>query len=147
MEERNKTNGSHTMDLSQMFTDNFNVFSVKDLKVLLVNDEPLTLMILEQQMIQYIGIQKVNVNTATNGLEAYEMASCGGYDLILMDLNMPIMDGFKATKKIKDYFSSSCLFVGGGYNSDDEQNGSENLSSAPIIVALSASELDSSLTQ
>jgi len=43
-----------------------------------------------------------------------------------MDLNMPIMDGFKATRKIKDYFSSSNIFVGGGCSSDFEDDGSEN---------------------
>lgn len=38
---------------------------------------------------------------ATTGLEAFEMATAKDYDLILMDLHMPVMDGLEATKLIR----------------------------------------------
>lgn len=38
---------------------------------------------------------------AENGKEAVEKAATGGFDLITMDLEMPIMNGFEATRKIK----------------------------------------------
>ena len=97
-------------------------------------------------MTSSIGILKANLSSASNGLEAYEIAACQNFDLIIMDLNMPIMDGFKATKKIKDYFRNSNIFMGGDFNSDDEDN-DRSLRTEPIIVALSASELDQQLTQ
>ena len=42
---------------------------------------------------------EINLTRAKNGKDAVELAQKNNYDLILMDLKMPIMDGFEAVKK------------------------------------------------
>ncbi len=49
-------------------------------------------------------LERLNADTdvAVNGVEAVEMAMSQAYDLILMDMEMPIMDGFEATAKLRE---------------------------------------------
>jgi CheY-like chemotaxis protein len=41
------------------------------------------------------------IDIANNGLEALELLDKNKYDIILMDLMMPVMDGFEATRQIR----------------------------------------------
>jgi len=43
------------------------------------------------------------LDVAENGEMAFEKASKRQWDLILMDMNMPVVDGFKAAEKIRDW--------------------------------------------
>lgn len=46
---------------------------------------------------------------AEHGEEAFELVKKGNYDLILMDCQMPVMDGFTATSKIREFENSMGL--------------------------------------
>ncbi|MFC3121697.1 hybrid sensor histidine kinase/response regulator [Agaribacter flavus] len=48
-----------------------------------------------------------NIDIAENGLEAVEMAAENAYDMILMDYQMPVMDGIEATSHIKQALHTS----------------------------------------
>ncbi len=45
----------------------------------------------------------LKVDLADNGLEAFEKRRSGDYDIIFMDISMPVMDGVEATHEILDY--------------------------------------------
>jgi len=68
----------------------------KDLSILVADDEPLNFQYIE---ILLKGIAK-RLDHASNGKIAVEMALKQEYDLVLMDIKMPIMDGIEATKII-----------------------------------------------
>ncbi|NLU49030.1 MAG: response regulator [Syntrophomonadaceae bacterium] len=67
-------------------------------KVLLVEDDPVASKVACYQL----GKFGYRVDVATNGREAVEAALGGDYALILMDCHMPVMDGFTATRAIRD---------------------------------------------
>ncbi len=69
----------------------------KDLHVLCVDDYKLNLTILTK-MLSAHGIQ---CSTAANGQQAVDMVVKHNYDMIFMDIQMPVLDGVEATKQIR----------------------------------------------
>ncbi len=69
----------------------------KNKHILLVEDNMMNIIVAKQFLTKW-GIQ---FDHAENGKVAVEMVKRGNYDLVLMDLQMPVMDGFKATRQIR----------------------------------------------
>lgn len=65
-------------------------------KVLIVDDSPGNRMLLKYNLEEYF-----DVDFANNGLTALDKFARNSYDLILMDINMPHLDGIETTKTIR----------------------------------------------
>jgi len=66
-------------------------------KILVVDDSPDNLALIKR----ILRLSGANVETASNGREGLEKALSGDFSIVLMDLQMPEMDGYEATKELR----------------------------------------------
>ncbi len=72
---------------------------LKNKVILIAEDEQTNYMYLEEVLTR----EGATVLHARNGIEAVEMAKDHDVNLILMDIKMPVSNGFEATKKIRKF--------------------------------------------
>jgi signal transduction histidine kinase/CheY-like chemotaxis protein len=74
------------------------------LRVLLVEDHPVN-----RQVVQLILADFASVEVAVNGAEGVDAAKARDFDVILMDMQMPVMDGVTATQQIRAWETEQLL--------------------------------------
>lgn len=90
---------------------------MEKIKVLIVDDEPLIRHALETILATAHGIAMVN--SVENGQAAVDYCKDNHVDVVLMDLQMPIMDGVSATKIIKSVQDSPSVLAITAFSSDE----------------------------
>lgn len=88
-----------TKDHLQISAQTISTDEIKPLKILLVDDS------IENRVLIKTFLKKTNhqITEAENGYEAVQLARDNQFDVILMDLQMPVMDGLKATQMIRSF--------------------------------------------
>ncbi|WP_223034249.1 ATP-binding protein [Hanstruepera marina] len=74
---------------------------LKGIKVLLVEDNQFNAVVAQEELED--AIESVEVEVAENGAIAVDKVKSSDYDAILMDVQMPIMNGYEATKTIRNF--------------------------------------------
>jgi signal transduction histidine kinase len=103
--------------ISSLIAEEPKAKSLQDKKILLAEDNPVNMMV-AKMMLKKWGIV---VTEAVNGKIAFEKCKENTYDLILLDLEMPIMDGRTALKEIKNLGVTTPImaFTAGIYDNMD----------------------------
>ncbi|MFC5413100.1 ATP-binding protein [Larkinella bovis] len=87
-----------TVKQNYALTDSINDQTLKGVRILLVEDYPVNVKV----ALKFLSRWGVIVDVAENGLIGFEKFQKGTYDLILMDLQMPVMDGYTSTRQIRE---------------------------------------------
>jgi len=91
--EKTKHNDTKQITLEE------SLLRLKGCKILLVEDNDIN----QELVIELLTMNGIKVKTAFNGQEALDILKLETFDGVLMDCQMPVMDGYQATRKLRAY--------------------------------------------
>ena len=77
------------------------------IRILLVEDDPIN----RDVLARYLTLVGYDVITAVNGVQALDLAQAQQPKIILMDMRLPLMDGWQTTRKLKESASTCAIPV------------------------------------
>ncbi len=89
------------------------------LNILIVDDNPVNLLV-AKKMVQKFG---ASVTTVESGIKSIELVKSNVYDMILMDIQMPVLDGHQTSRELRKLnFTSPIVALTANAYSEDVQN-------------------------
>jgi PAS domain S-box-containing protein len=94
-------NSSSLISTMRVFFPSDNDLSNQKQRYLIVDDEDTNQIMAKHFVEKIYGREKVEISTASSGLDAVKLCESTGFDVILMDVNMPIMNGIEASRAVR----------------------------------------------
>lgn len=110
-------------------------------KILIIDDDAELLKMLKK----YLEIKRYEIITAENGLEGLNKIKLQP-DIILLDVNMPNMDGIEVCRRVRDKVSCPILFLTARVDEQDVVNGLSSGGDDYILKPFGLKELDARIT-
>ena len=116
------------------------------LKILIAEDDDINSYTI-QEMLESLGYKKKNIQRVTNGEECIQKVKSESFDVVLLDIKMPVMDGLKASKIIKRQKSPPMLIaVSAAVQPEDKENCHNAKIDGYLAKPLIREKLDSALS-
>ncbi len=106
-------------------------------KILVVDDEER----IRRMICKYAAFEGHKTEEAGDGLQAVEMARRGGYDIMIIDIMMPELDGFSACREIRKFTDTPIIMLSARGEEYDKINGFELGIDDYVIKPFSPKEL------
>jgi signal transduction histidine kinase/CheY-like chemotaxis protein len=115
-----------------------NVMFKGSLSVLIVDDNAINLLV-ARKMVEKFGVK---VTTAKSGLEAINLVKANAFDLVLMDIQMPELDGYATTRQLRTmYFTKPIVALSANAYTQDVQKSLDSGMNGHLQKPFTESEL------
>ncbi|MBN1625351.1 MAG: response regulator [Deltaproteobacteria bacterium] len=135
IEHEEKSNGFNGVNNLGRECDSYTGLKIKNMdalhpkRIMVVDDDPIVRDILEC-LLSYLSFKAVTID---NAYDALDLFTNGNFDLVLTDIQMPGMDGWELTCRIKKASSETPVILMTGLNKFDVEEGMKNSPADSIL--------------
>lgn len=104
--------------------------TVKDIRLIVVEDDP----IIRFTMVRMLKNRFAEVDSAENGSEGLRKIAENNYDVVITDLQMPVMDGHSMIKEIRNSKIKTPVIICSAYTFEETEKYECKWMSKPIIM-------------